>query len=108
MVYTETWGMYFLSSLVLMFTYIISPPRGQLSHLTMYRLGTILFIPAYLTVVLYRVPFGYPYDRKKWVLMTGETWTNYLLSTSMMMFKNIVLALSTYVPCAHFLCERFE
>ncbi|KAJ3863277.1 hypothetical protein EV359DRAFT_43448 [Lentinula novae-zelandiae] len=50
--------------------YLYPPPRGQLSYLTMYRLGTILFIPAYLTVVLYRVPFGYSYDRKKWVLMT--------------------------------------
>ncbi|KAJ3914562.1 hypothetical protein F5877DRAFT_50237 [Lentinula edodes] len=50
--------------------YLYPPPRGQLSHLTMYRLGTILFVPAYLTVVLYRAPFGYPDDHKKSVLMT--------------------------------------
>ncbi|GAV98659.1 Protein ZINC INDUCED FACILITATOR 1 [Lentinula edodes] len=31
---------------------------------------TILFVPAYLTVVLYRAPFGYPDDHKKSVLMT--------------------------------------
>ncbi|KAJ3806902.1 major facilitator superfamily domain-containing protein [Lentinula aff. lateritia] len=50
--------------------HLYPPPRGRLSHLTMYRLGTILFIPAYLTVVLYRTPFGYPDDHKKSVLMT--------------------------------------
>ena len=30
------------------------PPRGRFSHLAMFRIGTIMFIPAYLTVVLYR------------------------------------------------------
>jgi len=32
----------------------IGPPRGRFSHLAMFRLGTIMFIPAYLSVVLYR------------------------------------------------------
>ena len=32
-----------------------SPPRGRFSHLAMFRLGTLLFIPGYLTVALYRV-----------------------------------------------------
>jgi len=32
----------------------IGPPRGRFSHLAMFRLGTVLYIPAYLTVVLYR------------------------------------------------------
>jgi hypothetical protein len=32
-----------------------SPPRGRFSHLAMFRLGTLLFIPGYLTVTLYRV-----------------------------------------------------
>ncbi|KAF8155795.1 hypothetical protein B0H34DRAFT_509817 [Crassisporium funariophilum] len=35
----------------------IGPPRGRFSHLAMFRLGTIMFIPAYLTVILYR-PFA--------------------------------------------------
>ncbi|KAF8965060.1 hypothetical protein BDZ97DRAFT_1757483 [Flammula alnicola] len=35
----------------------IGPPRGRFSHLAMFRIGTIMFIPAYLTVVLYR-PFA--------------------------------------------------
>ncbi|KIY70232.1 hypothetical protein CYLTODRAFT_392381 [Cylindrobasidium torrendii FP15055 ss-10] len=36
----------------------IGPPRGPLSHLAMLRLGSLLFIPAYLTVTLYRSPFA--------------------------------------------------
>ena len=32
-----------------------SPPRGRFSHLAMFRLGTFLFIPGYITVTLYRV-----------------------------------------------------
>ncbi|KAJ3514284.1 hypothetical protein NLJ89_g2460 [Agrocybe chaxingu] len=36
----------------------IGPPRGRFSHLAMFRIGTIMFIPAYLTVVLYR-PFAH-------------------------------------------------
>ncbi|KAF9557623.1 major facilitator superfamily MFS-1 [Agrocybe pediades] len=35
----------------------IGPPRGRFSHLAMFRIGTVMFIPAYLTVVLYR-PFA--------------------------------------------------
>jgi len=49
----------------------VGPPRGRLSHLTMYRLGTSLFIPAYLTVVLYRIPFGHPDGSGKSALMTA-------------------------------------
>ncbi|KAI0251216.1 hypothetical protein BJV78DRAFT_1361764 [Lactifluus subvellereus] len=33
----------------------MGPPRGRFSHLAMFRLGTLLFIPGYVTVVLYRV-----------------------------------------------------
>ncbi|PCH35246.1 hypothetical protein WOLCODRAFT_155919 [Wolfiporia cocos MD-104 SS10] len=33
----------------------IGPPRGRFSHLAMFRVGSLLFIPAYLSVVLYRV-----------------------------------------------------
>ncbi|TFK38100.1 hypothetical protein BDQ12DRAFT_683974 [Crucibulum laeve] len=32
----------------------IGPPRGRYSHLAMFRLGSILFIPAYLSVILFR------------------------------------------------------
>lgn len=32
------------------------PPRGRFSHLSMFRVGALLFIPAYLSVAIYR-PF---------------------------------------------------
>jgi len=32
----------------------IGPPRGKFSHLAMFRIGSALFIPGYVTVVLYR------------------------------------------------------
>ena len=32
-----------------------SPPRGRFSHLAMFRLGSLLFIPAYASVTIYRV-----------------------------------------------------
>ncbi|KAF5314615.1 hypothetical protein D9611_007169 [Ephemerocybe angulata] len=35
-------------------SYLVSPPRGRFSHLAMFRIGTVLFIPSYLTVTLYR------------------------------------------------------
>jgi len=33
----------------------LRPPRGRFSHLAMFRLGTLLFIPGYVTVTLYRL-----------------------------------------------------
>jgi len=36
----------------------MGPPRGRFSHLAMFRLGTLLFIPGYTTVTLYRVLAG--------------------------------------------------
>lgn len=33
----------------------IGPPRGRFSHLAMFRIGSLLYIPAYLSVILYRV-----------------------------------------------------
>lgn len=36
----------------------IGPPRGRFSHLAMFRLGTLLFIPGYITVTFYRVFAG--------------------------------------------------
>ncbi|KZV85556.1 major facilitator superfamily MFS-1 [Exidia glandulosa HHB12029] len=32
----------------------LGPPRGSFSHLSMFRLGSLLFLPSYLTVVFYR------------------------------------------------------
>ena len=49
-----------------------SPPRGRFSHLSMFRLGSLLFIPSYLTVILYRV-FASPSDDGNLVLMAGKS-----------------------------------
>lgn len=46
------------------------PPRGRFSHLAMFRIGTILFIPSYLTVVLYR-PLASAEDGGNALLMIG-------------------------------------
>ncbi|KAF9239817.1 hypothetical protein BU15DRAFT_87832 [Melanogaster broomeanus] len=34
--------------------HLYPPPRGRFSHMAMFRLGSLLFIPAYLTVIMYR------------------------------------------------------
>ncbi|GJE94855.1 major facilitator superfamily MFS-1 [Phanerochaete sordida] len=46
----------------------IGPPRGRFSHLAMFRIGSLLYIPAYLSVVLYRV-FASDKDDGNLVLM---------------------------------------
>lgn len=48
-----------------------SPPRGRFSHLAMFRIGSLLFIPAYLTVTLYR-PLASAEEDGNTLLMTGE------------------------------------
>ncbi|RDX45232.1 major facilitator superfamily MFS-1 [Lentinus brumalis] len=48
----------------------IGPPRGRFSHLSMFRLGSMLFIPSYLTVILYRV-FASDKDDGNLVLMSA-------------------------------------
>ncbi|KAF8889625.1 hypothetical protein BD779DRAFT_322787 [Infundibulicybe gibba] len=48
----------------------IGPPRGRFSHLAMFRLGSLLFIPAYLSVVLYR-PLASAEDDGNFLLMTA-------------------------------------
>ncbi|KAG7447881.1 major facilitator superfamily MFS-1 [Guyanagaster necrorhizus] len=51
--------------------YLYPPPRGRLSHLAMFRLGSFLFIPSYLTVVLYRAPFASADNDGGFVLMAA-------------------------------------
>lgn len=46
------------------------PPRGRFSHLAMFRIGSLLYIPAYLSVILYRV-FASDKDDGNLVLMGG-------------------------------------
>ncbi|KAH6906801.1 major facilitator superfamily domain-containing protein [Coprinopsis sp. MPI-PUGE-AT-0042] len=46
----------------------MGPPRGRFSHLAMFRIGSIAFIPSYLTVVLYR-PLASAEDGGNFLLM---------------------------------------
>ncbi|GLB42109.1 putative major facilitator superfamily protein [Lyophyllum shimeji] len=48
----------------------IGPPRGRFSHLAMFRVGSTLFIPAYLSVILYR-PFASASDDGNFLVMTA-------------------------------------
>ncbi|KAJ7158242.1 hypothetical protein C8R43DRAFT_1086999 [Mycena crocata] len=50
--------------------YLYPPPRGRFSHLAMFRLGSALFIPAYLVVTLLR-PFASAEDDGNFALMSG-------------------------------------
>ncbi|KAG6908420.1 hypothetical protein DXG01_004713 [Tephrocybe rancida] len=49
----------------------IGPPRGRFSHLAMFRVGSLLFIPAYLSVILFR-PFASADDDGNFLVMTGK------------------------------------
>ncbi|GBE81176.1 major facilitator superfamily MFS-1 [Sparassis crispa] len=48
----------------------IGPPRGRFSHLAVFRIGSLLFIPSYLSVVLYR-PMAGPTGDADPVLMSA-------------------------------------
>jgi hypothetical protein len=48
------------------------PPRGKFSHIAMFRIGSLLFIPAYLSVVLYR-NFATEGPGNNFFVMTGKT-----------------------------------
>ncbi|RDB29876.1 hypothetical protein Hypma_013955 [Hypsizygus marmoreus] len=48
----------------------IGPPRGRFSHLAMFRVGSLLFVPAYLSVILYR-PFASANDDGNFLVMTA-------------------------------------
>lgn len=48
----------------------IGPPRGRFSHLAMFRIGSLLFIPAYLTVTMYR-GFASSNDEGSFILMAA-------------------------------------
>lgn len=56
-------------------TRVSSPPRGRFSHLAMFRIGSLLFIPAYLSVILYRVLAG-PNDDGNPILMAGTCFSS--------------------------------
>ncbi|KAL0564812.1 hypothetical protein V5O48_017223 [Marasmius crinis-equi] len=51
----------------------VGPPRGPLSYLTLFRVGCLLFIPSYLSVILYRGAFASPDGSGNSALMFGLT-----------------------------------
>ncbi|KAJ7634915.1 hypothetical protein FB45DRAFT_910236 [Roridomyces roridus] len=55
--------------------YLYPPPRGRFSHLSMFRIGSALFIPAYLVVTLLR-PFASASDDGNLPLMSGPPLSN--------------------------------
>lgn len=73
------------------------PPRGSLSHLAMFRIGSLLFIPAYITVTLYR-PFASEEGNGNAFLMTGFYFilfsSTHMMNAYPMIF--LALAISTY------------
>ncbi|KAG1753532.1 major facilitator superfamily domain-containing protein [Suillus paluster] len=60
--------------------YLYPPPRGRFSHLAMFRLGSLLFIPAYLTVTMYR-GFASSNDEGSFILMAGMIAVRYCGNT---------------------------
>jgi predicted membrane channel-forming protein YqfA (hemolysin III family) len=58
------------------------PPRGRFSHLAMFRIGTVMFIPAYLTVVLFR-PFAnvHPDDSNPFLMFGACLFIAFIWST---------------------------
>jgi len=48
----------------------MGPPRGRFSHLSMFRVGSLLFIPAYLSVILYH-PLASENDSGSVILMAA-------------------------------------
>jgi hypothetical protein len=80
----------------------LGPPRGRLSHLSMLRLGTLLFIPAYISVVLYRV-FASPTGDRNFILMTTlavSTAVRYCGNTFAFTAISILLNYSTNSSCS--------
>jgi hypothetical protein len=52
-----------------------SPPRGRFSHMAMFRIGSALFIPAYITVTLYR-SFANEHSQGSILVMSGKHFFN--------------------------------
>ena len=91
LLYTRTtaiWGESQLSRHWSRYLYLITrgarPPRGRFSHLAMFRLGTLLFIPGYTTVTLYRVLAG-PESGSSLLLMIRRCFSRYFCRSMLLM-----------------------
>jgi hypothetical protein len=65
--------------------------------LAMFRIGSGLFIPAYLTVILYRT-FASSKEDGNFILMSGTTVSTWRLIIVLMLSLLLALAVSTSVP----------
>lgn len=62
---------------------LISPPRGRFSHLAMFRIGSALFVPAYLVVTLLR-PFASASADGNLALMSGMSFSSLVHAASVL------------------------
>ncbi|EPQ52178.1 MFS-1 protein [Gloeophyllum trabeum ATCC 11539] len=81
--------------------YLYPPPRGRFSHLAMFRIGSLLYIPAYLSVILYRVPFASATDDGNFVLMAGNCFPSALRFCGITFSYTAVAILLNYMSPPH-------
>jgi hypothetical protein len=70
-----------------------SPPRGRFSHLTMFRIGSVFFIPAYLCVILFR-PLASAQGDDSFLLMAGKVQSQVLSASHAEIFRHQVSLLA--------------
>ncbi|KAH8118483.1 major facilitator superfamily MFS-1 [Phellopilus nigrolimitatus] len=80
----------------------MGPPRGRFSHLAMFRIGSLCFIPAYLTVILYR-PLASADDDGNFMLMTALVFSTALRYAGSTFTYTSVAILLNYMSPPHLL-----
>ncbi|TDL25171.1 major facilitator superfamily MFS-1 [Rickenella mellea] len=80
----------------------MGPPRGRFSHLAMFRIGSLLFIPSYLSVILYR-PLASPTDSGNLVVMTGLALSTALRYCGITFAYTAIAILLNYMSPPHLL-----
>ncbi|KAL5527526.1 hypothetical protein ACEPAG_6327 [Sanghuangporus baumii] len=80
----------------------MGPPRGRFSHLAMFRIGSLLFIPAYLSVILYR-PLANAEDGGNGFLMAALVFSTALRYAGITFAYTAVAILLNYMSPPQFL-----
>ncbi|EJD01298.1 major facilitator superfamily MFS-1 [Fomitiporia mediterranea MF3/22] len=80
----------------------MGPPRGRFSHLAMFRIGSLLYIPAYLTVILYR-PLASAEDDGNFFLMAALVFSTALRYAGITFTYTAVAILLNYMSPPHIL-----
>lgn len=78
----------------------IGPPRGPMSHLAMFRLGSALFIPSYLSVILYRA-FASPKEDGNFIVMALLTLSTALRFCAITFVYTSIAILINYMSPPH-------